>query len=168
MGVRIGDIRRWVGLGMVVVMAAWLSGCSTQVIKNESLWYQVTVPNEWGVKNDMIDSGQGDLIKITRLPDDGDIENLVKGTRNSVQIEMTGFVTESEDWLSIRGHRTWRMVGTFRPKKDGPEVTLIKVIVDAGKYKYVMDIRTPSEQYKERQKTFEIMLKSFSFEIPKY
>ncbi|MCK6509773.1 hypothetical protein L6R29_07410 [Myxococcota bacterium] len=168
MGARVYNGRCWAGLWMMVWMVVVLSGCSGQVIKNESLWYQVTVPKEWGIKNDMIDSGQGDLIKITRLPDDGDIENLVKGTRNSVQIEMTGFVTESEDWLSVRGHRTWRMVGTFRPRKNGPEVTLIKVIIDAGKYKYVMDIRTPSEQYKDRQKTFEAMLQSFTFEIPKY
>ncbi|MCB9639868.1 MAG: hypothetical protein H6728_11245 [Myxococcales bacterium] len=161
-------LRRFLGLAFVLVVAVGVSGCSTRVIKNETLWYEVTVPKEWGIKGDLIAGDQGDLIKITRLPDDGEIENLVKSTRNSVQIEMTGFVTESEDWLSVRGHKTWRMVGTFRPKKNGPEVTLIKVIVDAGKYKYIMDIRTPSEQYKERQKLFEKMVQSFSFDIPKY
>jgi hypothetical protein len=145
-----------------------LLACETRQIRNESLWYTVSVPKTWSIKNNMIDSGQGDTMKVVRLPDDAPLENLIESTRRSIQMEMTGFETETEDTLKIQGNEAWRIIGTFRPSKDAPESTLIKVLINAGKYKYVIDILTPAEQYKERKKIFEQAIQSFTFEIPKY
>ena len=154
-----------VGL-LLFCLAVALGGCATRSIHNKEMWYTFSVPHNWlETEKNMFANKQGDSIRILRIRDPAPLENLARSTLESMKIEVPGFSMENEEWPTIRGRKSWMMVGTYKPQKTD-EVTLIKVIIDAGKYKYLVDVTTPSEHYNQRKLTLHQMVQSFSIKIP--
>ncbi len=161
---------------------ALMPACTTKTLKNEQLWYSLTVPKTWTTENGIIKTDKGETISIVRLHNDARISTLIQTTMENIRRNMVGFVTESESRNQINGHCAWKLVGAHRPEKNGPEYVIIRVIIDTnqkatkdceenyepGVYKYVIDIKTPSESYNKRKKILNKVIKSFSFKLPEY
>lgn len=161
------NMSRWfIVLGFLA--GAILAGCSTKTIRNADLWYTLSVPADWQIEEGRLSSPQKDALKVVRLRDDSPLEQLVQSTRRSIQIEMPGYVMETEDFIKVNGKNAWRIIGTFKPTKNSADVTMIKVIVDAGQYKYILDFTTLSENYNQRKEPLQQIIDSFSYKIPEY
>jgi len=159
-----------------------MSGCTTKTLRNEQLWYTLSVPKTWTTENGVIKSDKGETITIVRIHNDARIGVLIDSTRKNIRRDMVGFVIESESKKPVSGHCAWKLVGAHRPDKNGPEYVIIRAIIDtnkkkakdcegsydAGVFKYIIMIKTLSENYNNRKKILDKVLKSFAFKLPEY
>lgn len=166
---------------MLWAMGLALQGCSTKTMRNAALWYTITVPKTWKVKRGQLVSPKNEILYIQRIRDDARINGLITSTRNNIQRDMVGFTIENESRKTYKGHCAWRLIGAYRPKKNAAEMVMVRMIIDtnkptkdcegayeAGQYKYILTLRTPSESYNQRKKALNKILATFSWKIPAY
>lgn len=151
------------GVLLLVVSSA---GCVVRTLHNQELWYWISIPKTWKIQGTTLVSGEGDSLLVTRIRDDGSLENFVQSQRQAFQIEKADFVTEDEAWLSINGRKAWRMVGT--DKTGGKDEVWVLVFIDVGQYKYRLWFKTPNDTFRQREKGLNEILRTFVVKIPEY
>ena len=150
-----------------VVWGVGLTGCATHTLRNQDLWYSISVPKTWKAgENSAIKGPKGDVLVITRFRDDSSLDSFIQSQRRAFQIEKSDFVTEDEAYIKVNGRKAWRMVGTDK-NKDNEQVWVL-VFVDMGQYKYRLWFRTPSESFRKQQKKINRVVQSFFVKIPEY
>ncbi len=155
-------------LSLSILMAAffWLAGCGMKTYRHPRFPYWISVPSDWKLSDDgWFLSQEGDKLRVSAFPYTGPLDTFIESWRASIQVELVGFIIEDEAWVKIRGRKSWKMVGTLRQPDKNIEETWTVLMIDGGKYKYRLEIITPSEKYRQRKPLIDKIINSFGFKL---